>query len=248
MSRPRIPPDWIFEEEVIKNSPSRKAGMSEKEELDLKREGIEIMKKIGHELGWKLNNATGAACFYFHRFYMLHSIQEFSCPTTALSCMFLAGKSEETPKKCKDIAQNALKHFNNIFRLNINQLMDDIMGMERVLLQSIKFDFTIDLPYKYIIMYANDFKSKRGFDAEMVAEFVRNAWTFVNDSFFTHLCLAWEPQIIAVSLFWLAIKIRHHEEINETKWWEEHVAELCSDKMETICHEVLDYYTLMGNG
>ncbi|KAF8386436.1 ccnk-1 [Pristionchus pacificus] len=248
MSRSRIPADWIFEEDAIKNSPSRKAGMNERDELKLKREAIDIMKKIGAEFGWKLNGATGAACVYFHRFYMLHSIQEFPCPTTSLSCLFLAGKSEETPKKCKDIAQNALKNFSHIFRVNLNQLMDDVMSMERVLLQTIKFDFTIDLPYRYIIMYANDFKSKRAFDAAMVSDIVCCAWPLVNDSFFTHLCLAWEPQIIAVSLFWLAIKLRQHEEINETKWWEEHVAELCSDKMETICHEVLDYYTLMNGG
>ncbi|GMS78302.1 hypothetical protein PENTCL1PPCAC_477 [Pristionchus entomophagus] len=247
MARSRIPADWIFEEDAIKNSPSRKAAMNEVDELRLKREGIDIMKQIGHEFGWKVNGATGVACVYFQRFYMLHSIQEFPCPTTALSCMFLAGKSEDTPKKCKDIAQNALKLYSQIFRVNLNRLMDDIMAMERVLLQTIKFDFNIDLPYKYIIMYANDFKQKRGFDATMVSEIVRHAWPLVNDSFFTHLCLAWEPQIIAVSLFWLAIKLRQHEEINQTRWWEEHVAELAEDKMEAICHEVLDYYALMNN-
>ncbi|GMT08722.1 hypothetical protein PFISCL1PPCAC_19 [Pristionchus fissidentatus] len=246
MARPRIPADWIFEEDVIKNSPSRKAGVNEIDELRLKREGIDIMKQLGQELGWKLHTATGAACVYFHRFYMLHSTVEFPCPTTALSCLFLAGKSEDTPKKCKDIAQNALRLFSQVFRVSQNQLVEDTMGMERVLLQSLKFDFSIDLPYKYIIMYANDFKTRRQHDQTMVSDIVQCAWPLVNDSFFTHLCLAWEPQIIAVSLFWLAIKLRQHEEINETNWWEEHVAELTSDKMEAICHEVLDYYTLMN--
>lgn len=54
MSRSRIPADWIFEEDAIKNSPSRKAGMNERDELKLKREAIDIMKKIGAEFGWSV--------------------------------------------------------------------------------------------------------------------------------------------------------------------------------------------------
>ncbi|GMT03295.1 hypothetical protein PENTCL1PPCAC_25469, partial [Pristionchus entomophagus] len=190
-----------------KNSPSRKEGMSEFDEIRLKREGIEIMKKIGSEFKWKLNNTTGVACVYFHRFYMLHSIQEFPCPSTALACLFLAGKSEDTPKKCRDIGNNALRFYSNTFRVSGHQLMDDIFAMERVVLIAMKFEFSIDLPYKFIINYANDFKSNKGYDPNMVSDIVCSAWPLVNDSFFTHLCLAWEPQVLAVSLFWLAIKL-----------------------------------------
>ena len=43
--------------------------------------------------------ATGVV--FYHRFYMFHSFKKFPRHVTATCCLFLAGKVEETPKKCK---------------------------------------------------------------------------------------------------------------------------------------------------
>ena len=43
------------------------------------------------------------ASVYFHRFYMFHSFLEFPRYVTATCALFLAGKAEETPKKCRDL-------------------------------------------------------------------------------------------------------------------------------------------------
>ena len=47
--------------------------------------------------------ATGAV--YYHRFYMFHAFQDFNRYVVSTCCLFLAGKAEETPKKCKDIGK-----------------------------------------------------------------------------------------------------------------------------------------------
>ena len=47
--------------------------------------------------------ATGAV--YYHRFYMFHSFQDFNRYVVSTCCLFLAGKAEETPKKCRDIGE-----------------------------------------------------------------------------------------------------------------------------------------------
>ena len=63
----------------------------------------------------------------------------------ATCCLFLAGKVEETPKKCKDIVKAAKTY------LEAKQLkkhadafgedpIKEIMTYERILLQTIKFD------------------------------------------------------------------------------------------------------------
>lgn len=52
-------------------------------------------------------NTTATGVVYFHRFYMFHSFQQFPRYVTACCCLFLAGKVEETPKKCKDIIKIA---------------------------------------------------------------------------------------------------------------------------------------------
>lgn len=52
-------------------------------------------------------NTTATGVVYFHRFYMFHSFVQFPRYVTACCCLFLAGKVEETPKKCKDIIKTA---------------------------------------------------------------------------------------------------------------------------------------------
>ena len=58
--------------------------------------------ELGKEMKLSHNTmATGAV--YYHRFYMFHSFQDFNRYVVSTCCLFLAGKAEETPKKCKDI-------------------------------------------------------------------------------------------------------------------------------------------------
>lgn len=52
-------------------------------------------------------NTMATGVVYFHRFYMFHSFKQFPRYVTACCCLFLAGKVEETPKKCKDIIKTA---------------------------------------------------------------------------------------------------------------------------------------------
>ena len=66
---------------------------------------------------------------------------------------------EETPKKCKDLVRVAKQllteqHFASFGGSGPNAEItarEEVMAMERVVLQAIKFDFNITHPYKYII-------------------------------------------------------------------------------------------------
>ena len=60
--------------------------------------------ELGKEMKLSHNTmATGAV--YYHRFYMFHSFQDFNRYVVSTCCLFLAGKAEETPKKCRDIGE-----------------------------------------------------------------------------------------------------------------------------------------------
>jgi hypothetical protein len=50
-----------------------------------------------------MNGAPATASVYFHRFYMFRSLTDYPPRIAVLGCLFLAGKVEETPKKCKDL-------------------------------------------------------------------------------------------------------------------------------------------------
>ena len=72
----------------------------------------------------------------------------------ATCCLFLAGKVEETPKKCKDLVK-AAKQWLEV--KNLKKHLDtfgedpskDIMIYERILLQTIKFDLQLQFNLNY---------------------------------------------------------------------------------------------------
>jgi hypothetical protein len=165
----------------------------------------------------------------------------------ATCCLFLAGKVEETPKKCKDLVKNAkqllemkqLKHHADLFN---DELVKELMTYEKILLQIIKFDLQVDHPYAYLLKYV---KSLKG-DQEKIRSMVQMVWAFINDSFCTTLCLEWEPEIIAIALMYLTSKLNKIEITDwidkkenvkfVQNWWDQFVEGLGLDILEgTFC-------------
>ena len=80
------------------------------------------------------------------------------------------------------------------------------------ILQTIKFDLSVDHPYSSLIKYAKCLQNKG--DSAKLQKMVQMSWTFVNDSLCTTLCLQWEPEIVAVALMYLAAKLSKFEVIS----------------------------------
>ncbi|MXQ87497.1 hypothetical protein E5288_WYG000103 [Bos mutus] len=165
---------------------------------------------------------------------------------TGACCLFLAGKVEETPKKCKDIIKTARSLLNDV---QFGQFGDDpkeeVMVLERILLQTIKFDLQVEHPYQFLLKYAKQLKG----DKNKIQKLVQMAWTFVNDSLCTTLSLQWEPEIIAVAVMYLAGRLCKFEIQEWTskpmyrRWWEQFVQDVPVDVLEDICHQILDLYS-----
>ncbi|EMP30989.1 Cyclin-K [Chelonia mydas] len=185
------------------------------------------------------------------------------------SCPSVPGKVEETPKKCKDIIKTARSLLNDV---QFGQFGDDpkeeVMVLERILLQTIKFDLQVEHPYQFLLKYAKQLKG----DKNKIQKLVQMAWTFVNDSLCTTLSLQWEPEIIAVAVMYLAGRLCKFEIQEWTskpmyrRWWEQFVQDVPVDVLEgfqadyqycyvvlgmynildfllDICHQILDLYS-----
>ncbi|VDO59578.1 unnamed protein product [Onchocerca flexuosa] len=62
----------------------------------------------------------------------------------------------------------------------------------------------------------------------------------------TTLCLMWEPEVIAISLVYMALKMTKLDNCDwidrqpGEQWWDQFVANLTSDMMEDLClHAIL---------
>lgn len=238
---------WYFKKEDIKNAPSVSDGLHPDEENAYRIQGVQFIKNLGSALGMHyMTIATGI--IFFHRFYMFRSFKTFPRYVTAFSCFFLSGKVEETPKKCQDMLVTARK------LLTPEQFVEfgenprkNVMIFERIVLQTIHFDFIVDVPYSYLADYIRGLQLDDTITLEKLAQ---TAWTLINDSFCTTVCLQWEPEVITVALIYLATKMKKckilswaNRMAHQKYWWEVHMQGLTTDILEDICHQVLDYYS-----
>lgn len=235
--------NWYYDKKELKLTPSVAAGMSYEQELRYRRESARFILKVGLEMKLRYDTlATGVV--YMHRFYMCHSFKVFSRFVTACGCLFLAGKVEETPKKCKDIIKVAKtcmteKQFSTFGE----DPKETVMIMERIILQTINFDLQVDHPYKHLLNYAENLNC----DRDETQKLVQMAWTFINDSLCTTICLQWEPEVVAIAVMFLSAKLcksKTGEEIVGTRWWHAFVHNVTVDILEDVCHQILDLYAM----
>lgn len=239
-------PCWYYDKRDLKATPSIIDGIDFETENRYRKEGARFIIDTGTKMDLGYNTmATGVV--YFHRFYMFHSFRNFPRYVTACCCLFLAGKVEETPKKCKDIIKTARSLLTDQKFLQFgDDPKEEVMTLERILLQTIKFDLQVEHPYSYLLKYAKCLKG----DKNRLQKMVQMAWTFVNDSLCTTLCLQWEPEVIAVALIYLAGKLSKFEATDwvgrtprHLRWWDMVLEGVTMDLLEDICHQVLDLYS-----
>ncbi|XP_074650522.1 uncharacterized protein LOC141905533 isoform X2 [Tubulanus polymorphus] len=238
-------PCWYYEKKDLRYTPSYKDNIDPETEARYRKEGARFIIDCGTKLGLRYD-ACSTGVVYFHRFYMFHSFKNFHRYVTGACCLFLAGKVEETPKKCKDIIRTASSMLTREqFAVFGNDPKEEVMTLERILLQTIKFDLQVSHPYHYLVKYAKFIKG----DKEKVNSMIQMAWTFINDSMCTMLSLQWEPDIIGVSLLYLASRLSKFEITDWSgkkpgeKWWECFVPDSSKELLEDVCHQVLDLYT-----
>ncbi|XP_019555082.2 cyclin-K [Aedes albopictus] len=238
-------PNWYYEKKDLRNTPSIRDGIDFETERRYRKEGARFIMQTGTSMGLGHNTvATGVV--YFHRFYMFHSFKTFPRYVTSCCCLFLAGKVEETPKKCKDIIKTARSMLTDEkFASFGDDPKEEVMTLERILLQTIKFDLQVEHPYSFLVKYAKCLKG----DSAKLQKMVQMAWNFVNDSLSTTVSLQWEPEIIAVALIYLASKLSKFtvadwagKQPEHLKWWDMFVQDVTMEILEDICHQVLDLY------
>ncbi|XP_028808818.1 cyclin-K isoform X2 [Denticeps clupeoides] len=240
-----IKPCWYWDKKDLAHTPSQSEGLDPATEARYRREGARFIFDVGTRLGLHYDTlATGI--IYFHRFYMFHSFKQFPRYVTGACCLFLAGKVEETPKKCKDIIKTARSLLTDVqFAQFGDDPKEEVMVLERILLQTIKFDLQVEHPYQFLLRYAKQLKG----DKNKVQKLVQMAWTFVNDSLCTMLSLQWEPEIIAVAVMYLAGRLCKFDiqewtsKQSSRRWWEQFVQDVPVELLEDICHQILDLYS-----
>lgn len=212
---------WLFTREEIEAAPSRRAGLSAVDDVRYRKDGAILIRKLGVALKMAPScYATGIV--FFHRFYMVHSFQAFSRWLMAAACLFVAGKVEEQPRKLsimlpilhalisKKKPSTPGEEPPELDAKMEKKMREQILGNERVLLQTLSFDFAVCDPYQYLFKFAKALTIPGGKDSAL-KDIVQKAYNFVSDSLVTSLCIQHRPQVIAAAILRLAARINKTE-------------------------------------
>mmetsp|Transcript_34944 Transcript_34944/g.54614 ORF Transcript_34944/g.54614 Transcript_34944/m.54614 type:complete len:403 (+) Transcript_34944:124-1332(+) len=189
MSGKRIEQPWLFSAEQIKNSPSRQDNIDFEDERSRRKSVCKLIAEIGQTVRATVT-AINTAKVFFHRVFMVQSMEKQNPKLVGVTCLFLACKSEEC--LCQ------LKHFiwtlNKLDRTNDGQkaypfgkrtdegcsrpweikedsegfqeLKEKILACERVCLHVLGFELNATNPHCFLDRFIRFFDSVRKEDKE----------------------------------------------------------------------------------
>eukprot|EP01119_Soliformovum_irregulare_P025194 TRINITY_DN9263_c0_g1_i1.p1 TRINITY_DN9263_c0_g1~~TRINITY_DN9263_c0_g1_i1.p1 ORF type:complete len:408 (-),score=65.74 TRINITY_DN9263_c0_g1_i1:3-1226(-) len=227
---------WVFTKEELCLGLSSE---EKKTEDFLRRSSCAFIQEAGTRLRFP-QWTTATAMSFLQRFYLVHSFKEFDRFAIGITCLFLAGKVEETPKKLKEVIEITFevknKHLSVESKLTeeeFNSIRASILTNELLILQTLAFDLTVEHPYKFLLGYVKTIKGDN--------KLAQVAWNFVNDSLRTNLCLQFRPQLVAAGAIFLATKyLRYKIPEGRVPWWELFDAKLAD--LEEISQQILELY------
>ena len=240
---------WMFSTAELRHAPSIRDGMPLSIEQANRAKGVNFIGQVGQLL--KLPQVSLAtASVYLHRFFMRHSMVDkpgrpgMHHYTVAATALFLATKVEENCRKMKELVVACCRVAQKKPDLIVDEQSkefwkwrDTILHNEDVLLEALCFDLQLDQPYK--ILY-----DLLGYFEVLDNKVMRNAsWAFINDSYYTTMCLTYSSKTIAGSALYLAMRhagVAMKDDEWGRSWWER--AAMDPYKLQSACNLIIDFY------
>ncbi|RUP46867.1 cyclin-like protein [Jimgerdemannia flammicorona] len=236
-----------------------------------------ILDSVTHLPTYSPQCTISTAQALYHRFYLFYSLKDYPSTDISIACLFVACKVEETIKKLKDIivVAHSVRHPDGK-ELDPEQISEDrrrrIMGYERLVLETLCFDFQVQHPYEFVVKFVRLIKgacevegSDRGsrrilsWDVSLTQRqptpssagdklLAYKAWEIVNDSYKTPLCLQLPPHTIAAGGVYLASRLlpgcKIFDQFEGKPWHRLFLSRI--EDIEDVCHQILDLYITTG--
>lgn len=215
---------YYSREEIDRCSPSRRDGIDVHAETFLRHSYCSFIQNLGMRL--QLPQTTIATAMVLcHRFFLRRSHAAYDRFIIATSCLFLAAKSEETPRPLDSVLlvfyEICYRHdlANLHYRIPkdwFEQFKDRVLEAEQLLLTTLDFELTVQHPYKPLMAVFN----KNGLTQSALFHV---AWNLVNEGLRSLLWLQFRPHHIAAGAAFLAARVLNMDFSSNGAlgWWQE---------------------------
>ncbi|KAL3581450.1 hypothetical protein D5086_015782 [Populus alba] len=235
--------NFYLTDDELQNSPSRKDGIDEATETTLRIYGCDLIQESGILL--KLPQAVMATGqVLFHRFYCKKSFARFNVKKVAASCVWLASKLEESPRKSRQVIivfhrmecrrENLPIEFLDLNSKKFAELKIELSKTERHILKEMGFVCHVEHPHKFISNYLMTLGTPQ--------ELRQEAWNLANDSLRTTLCVRFKSAVVACGVVYAAAR-RFQVPLPESPpWWKAFDAE--KSGIDEVCRVLAHLYSL----
>lgn len=174
-------------------------GMAGPEGNQKKMQGFRLARGICRQLHFPINTFA-TAMVLFHRTTLFNPTKDLSLVVLVCSCILLATKIEDTPKKCRDIVASAFKYRNHAASTKeIDDLRLTVLNFEQRVLQTDVFDFRFSQAHQYVIKIAHTLK--------LAKKTASMAWTIATDMYACEVALKRPAHTTAFACIVLAAKL-----------------------------------------
>lgn len=228
--------------EKLQTTPSELDGLNRETETDLRILGCELIQTSGILL--KLPQvAMASGQVLFQRFFYSKSFVRHDMEAIAMSCICLASKIEEAPRRIRDVI-NVFHHIKQIRsgkeaapmildQYYIN-LKSQVIKAERRVLKELGFCVHVKHPHKLIVMYL------RSIGLEENNEMMQVAWNFMNDSFRSDVFVRYQPETIACGCIYLTSRKLNISLPNNPPWFD--VFKVSEEDLIDVCYRIMELY------
>lgn len=232
----------LLPEAKLEQTPSQADGLDRETEVDLRILGCELIQTAGILLKLpQVAMATGQVLF--QRFFYSKSFVRHSMEATAMSCVCLASKIEEAPRRIRDVI-NVFHHIKQvrgqkqlvpmILDQHYINLKSQVIKAERRVLKELGFCVHVKHPHKLIVMYL------KYLELEKHHNMMQMAWNFMNDSFRTDVFVRYQPETIACACIYLTARKQNIPLPANPGWFL--IFRVSEDDMLDVCYRIMSLY------
>ncbi|KAI8361926.1 cyclin-like protein [Mortierella sp. GBAus27b] len=199
----RVSRTYYSKQDQITIYTTRHPGVNVYRQNDMRRDACEVIASLGKRIGFP-QHTISTAQLLLHRFYMFNAMPE-STSEVVMACLFVSSKVEDTIKKLKDImmASYSYRHPDtpdwDPESKEGEEQRKRVLSYEKMVLESICFDFRIIHPYKYVIKFVKLMQGSQ--------RLAQQAWDIARNSYKIGVCLEYPPHTIAAGSIYLASKL-----------------------------------------
>ncbi|CAI9118524.1 OLC1v1020109C1 [Oldenlandia corymbosa var. corymbosa] len=213
---------FLSRDEIERHSPSRKDGIDAMHETHLRFSYCAFLQNLGLQL--ELPHTTIATAMVLcHRFFVRQSHACHDRYLIATASLFLAAKSEETPRPLYNVLRVSCEILHNkdftflSYALPVDwfeKYRERVLGAEELILATLNFELNVQHPYASLTSTLE----KLGFSEPFL---VNLALSLVTEGLRSSLWLQFKPQQIAAGAAYLAAKMLHMDLASGHSVWKE---------------------------